>query len=76
MADWVRVQDGLPEITDKYLVRKKPTKEDKYPTIFSAIFIRADGIERWCININGTYWEIKGVYEWQYITAPSDERGL
>ena len=71
--EWISVKDRLPEKTDKYKVRKKPTLREEFPTPLIAVFIRADGVERWCININSTYWEILGVHEWMLLTPPKED---
>jgi len=69
---WISVDERLPELTGKYKVRKKPTLREPFPTPLIAVFIRADGVERWCININSTYWEISGIYAWMEITPPKE----
>lgn len=57
---WKKVEDELPEITNKYLARRK-VQDTPTPVVYNAVS------KLWLIQIHGNYWVILSVYEWAEI---------
>ena len=65
---WKKVEDELPEMTNKYLVRRK-VQDTPTPAVYNT------QARIWLIQIHGHYWQILGVYDWTEMPRRKKQHG-
>ena len=67
--NWKIAKDELPEMTNKYLVRRK-MHDTPTPAVFNVVS------KIWLIQLHGHYWQIIGVYDWAEMPRRKERKGV